>query len=43
VDAIRLFEQTLTARDRLLGADHPDVMATRASLEAAWQEAGRSD
>jgi tetratricopeptide (TPR) repeat protein len=36
-----LFEQTLAARERLLGADHLSTVGPRGNLAAAYHEAGR--
>ncbi|WP_283136703.1 tetratricopeptide repeat protein [Rhizohabitans arisaemae] len=38
--AIRLFEQTLTERERVLGNDHPDTLASRNNLASAYYSAG---
>jgi tetratricopeptide (TPR) repeat protein len=38
-----LFTETLAAQERVLGADHPDVLATRASLATMLTGAGRFD
>jgi hypothetical protein len=40
-EAIRLHQQTLADRERLLGADHPRTLTSRHSLAAAYQAAGR--
>jgi Tetratricopeptide repeat len=37
-----LHEQTLADRERVLGADHPDTLATRHHLAAAYRAAGRT-
>jgi Tetratricopeptide repeat len=36
-----LFERTLTDRERLLGAEHPDTLTSRHNLANAYQQAGR--
>ena len=41
-EAIPLLEATVEARDRVLGGDHPDTLATRNNLAAAYQDAGRA-
>ena len=38
--AIPLHEQTLADRLRVLGADHPDTLASRNNLAYAYQAAG---
>jgi len=38
-----LFRETLAAQDRVEGVDHPDAMATRASLATMLSDAGRFD
>jgi tetratricopeptide (TPR) repeat protein len=38
-----LHEQTLTARERVLGPDHPDILASRNNLAVAYQAAGRTE
>jgi len=38
-----LFRETLAAQDRVMGNDHPDAMATRASLATMLFAAGRFD
>jgi hypothetical protein len=40
-EAIRLFEQTLAGRERLLGPDDPDTMRSRTDLARAYRDAGR--
>jgi hypothetical protein len=40
---ITLYEQTLAARERVLGPDHRDTLASRGSLAHAYQAAGRSE
>ncbi|GAA4263875.1 tetratricopeptide repeat protein [Dactylosporangium darangshiense] len=40
-EAVAAFEQLLIDRRRVLGEDHPDTLATRNNLAAAYQEAGR--
>jgi hypothetical protein len=42
-EAIPLFERTLADRERILGTDHLDTLATRNNLAAAYQAAGRLD
>ncbi len=42
-EAIPLFEQTLAARERVLGPDHPDTLGSRNNLAAAYRAAGRAD
>ncbi|MFD3484493.1 tetratricopeptide repeat protein, partial [Streptomyces sp. NPDC058665] len=37
--AITLYEQTLTDRLRILGKDHPDTLASRNNLAAAYWSA----
>jgi len=34
-----MYEQTVAAQERLLGADHPDTLRTRSNLATAYQEA----
>ena len=41
-EAITLFEQTLADRERVLGADHPETLATRNNLAAARRAAGQT-
>jgi len=41
VEAIALHERTLTDYERILGADHPDTLASRHNLASAYQAAGR--
>ena len=36
--ALRLHEQTLTARQRVLGPDHPDTLATTINLGEVRRE-----
>ena len=38
--AIPLYEQTLADRERVLGPDHPDTLASRNNLACAYQAAG---
>ena len=40
-EAESLFRDTLAAQERVEGPDHPDTMATRASLETVLSDAGR--
>ena len=42
-EAITLHEQTLAARERVLGPDHPDTLNSRNNLAIAYQDAGRLD
>ncbi len=39
--AIPLYEQALTGTERVLGADHPDTLASRHNLAGAYESAGR--
>ncbi|ADP81030.1 hypothetical protein FraEuI1c_3005 [Pseudofrankia inefficax] len=39
--AIGLFEQTLTDRERVLGAEHPDTLISRNNLAYAYRAVGR--
>jgi hypothetical protein len=39
--AVQLCEQTCAACDRVLGADHPDTLARRASLANTYYTVGR--
>ena len=41
-EAIPLHEQTLADRERVLGPDHPDTLASRNNLAVAYQAAGRT-
>jgi tetratricopeptide (TPR) repeat protein len=41
-DAIPLIEQTLAARERLLGADDASTLASRNNLASSYRAAGRS-
>jgi RNA polymerase sigma factor (sigma-70 family) len=41
-EAIPLFEQTLTLRQRLLGPHDPETLNSRNNLAAAYQDAGRA-
>jgi hypothetical protein len=41
-EAITLHEQTLAARERVLGPDHPDTLTSRNNLALAHQDAGRT-
>jgi tetratricopeptide (TPR) repeat protein len=36
-----MFEQALADRERVLGADHPDTLASRNNLAGAYESAGR--
>ncbi len=38
-----LHQQTLAARERLLGPDHPHTLASRNNLALAYQAAGRTE
>jgi hypothetical protein len=38
-----LHEQTLAARERILGSDHPHTLISRHNLAIAYQGAGRAD
>jgi Tetratricopeptide repeat len=38
--ALKLHEQTLAARQRILGPDHPDTLASTNSLAAVRRELG---
>ena len=40
-DAISLYKRALAAREQALGPDHPDTLNARASLAAAYDDAGR--
>jgi hypothetical protein len=42
-EAIALFSRTLADRERVLGPDHPDALASRNNLAAAYDDAGRPD
>jgi tetratricopeptide (TPR) repeat protein len=42
-EAIPLYEQTLAARRKKLGADHPDTLTSMNNLAAAYLAAGRLD
>jgi len=37
-----LDEQTLAARERVPGPDHPDTLRSRNNLAAAYRDAGRT-
>jgi hypothetical protein len=37
-----MYEQALTDRERLLGADHPDTLGSRSNLAVAYRAAGRT-
>ena len=39
----RCIERTLADRERVLGADHPDTLASRNNLAGAYRSAGRLD
>ena len=41
MQAISLFEQTLTDRGRLLGEEHPDMLSSANNLAGAHESAGR--
>ena len=36
-----MHEQTLAARERVLGPEHPSTLASRDNLASAYQDAGR--
>ena len=38
-----MHEQTLAARERVLGPDHPNTLHSRNNLAIAYQDAGRLD
>ena len=40
-EASTLYEQTLAARERVLGPDHPDILQSRNNLAIAYRDAGR--
>ena len=40
-EAIPLYERTLADCERVLGPTHPDTLASRNNLAAAYQAAGR--
>src|SRR6185437_4900290 len=40
-DAVPLVEQTLVARERLFGADHPSTLSSRNNLASAYRATGR--
>ena len=40
--AITLYQQVLADRERVLGADHPNTLATRDNLAGAYRGAGRT-
>ena len=40
-DAISHYKRALSDREKVLGRDHPDTLATTANLAAAYQAAGR--
>jgi hypothetical protein len=40
--AVSLGEELLAARERVLGPDHPDTLASRANLAAGYRAAGRT-
>jgi tetratricopeptide (TPR) repeat protein len=42
-EAIRLYQQTLTARTQILGTDHPLTLTVRSNLADAYRSAGRLD
>ena len=39
-EAISLYEATLADRERVLGPDHPDTLASRHNLASAYESAG---
>jgi Tetratricopeptide repeat len=39
-EAIALYERTLAAQGRVLGADHPDTLISRNDLAGAYEQAG---
>ena len=41
-EAITMQEQTLAARERVLGPDHPDTLASRGNLADVYRDAGRT-
>ena len=41
-ETITLLERTIADRERILGPDHPDTLATCNNLATAYQEAGRT-
>ena len=42
-DAIRLDEQTLEVRERVLGSEHSDTLQSRNNLADGYRAAGRAD
>ena len=40
-DAISHYKRALSDREKVLGRDHPDTLATMANLAAAYRAAGR--
>jgi hypothetical protein len=40
-ETIALHEQTLAARERILGPDHPETLRSRNSLAVTYRAAGR--
>ncbi|MCH8184467.1 MAG: tetratricopeptide repeat protein, partial [Chloroflexi bacterium] len=42
-DAIRLDEQTLEMRERVLGPEHPETLTSRSNLAVGYRDAGRID
>ena len=40
-DAIELFERNLADRERILGKEHPDTLASRRNLARAYESVGR--
>ena len=42
-DAIRLLEQTLEVRERVLGPEHPDTLVSRNNLANGYSDAGRTE
>jgi tetratricopeptide (TPR) repeat protein len=41
-EAMTLHEQTLADRERVLGPDHPETLASRSNVATAYHAAGRS-
>jgi hypothetical protein len=42
-ESIRLHEQALAARERVLGSDHPDTLQSRNNLANAYKDEGRTE